>query len=84
MPNLFPSELTGYSRSVDEQKINYTEHFLVFRIKPVSYFVHNKRGFKIIVNYENILQVMKTLFLVKIKKKITINFRKLFDLAIGL
>ena len=38
----------------------------------------------IIINYENIIQLMTTLFLSKLRKKITINFRKLFDTVIGL
>ena len=38
----------------------------------------------IIINYENVIQLMTTLFLSKLRKKMTINFRNLFDTAIGL
>ena len=39
----------------------------------------------IIITYENMIQLMTTLFLsLKVKKKITINFRNIFDTAIGL
>ena len=38
-----------------------------------------------IINYENIIPLMTTLFLsLKVTKKITINFRNIFDTAIGL
>ena len=37
------------------------------------------------INYENIVQLMTTLFLsLKVNKKITINFRNILDTAIGL
>ena len=39
----------------------------------------------IIINYENIIQLLTTLFFsLKVKKKITINFRNIFDTAVGL
>ena len=39
-------------------------------------------GMTIIINYENIIQLMTTLFWsLKVKKKITINFRNIFDTA---
>ena len=38
----------------------------------------------IIINYENVIWLMTALFFVKVKKKIMINFRNLFDTAIGL
>ena len=39
----------------------------------------------IIITYENVIQLMTTLILsLKVKKKITINFRNIFDTAIGL
>ena len=49
------------------------------------YFASIKSGVTIIINYENILITAddNALF-VKVKKKITINFRNLFDTAIGL
>ena len=38
-----------------------------------------------IINYENIIPLMTTLFLsLKVTKKITINFRNIFDIAICL
>ena len=38
-----------------------------------------------IINYENIIPLMTALFLsLKVKKEITINFRDIFDTAIGL
>ena len=38
-----------------------------------------------IINYENIIPLTTTLFLsLKVTKKITINFRSIFDTAIGL
>ena len=41
-------------------------------------------GMTIIINYENIIQLLTTLFLSKLRKKIAINFRNLFDTGIGL
>ena len=39
----------------------------------------------IIINYENIIQLMTMLFFsLKVKKKLTINFRNIVDTAIGL
>ena len=39
-------------------------------------------GMTIIINYENIIQLMTTLFWsLKVKKKLTINFRNIFDTA---
>ena len=58
-----------------------TMHFLVLRKKLVSYFASIKRDVKIIINFENIADG-NALF-GKAKKKI-INFRNLFDTAIGL
>ena len=38
-----------------------------------------------IINYENIIPLMTTLFLsLKVKKKIMINFRNIFDTAISM
>ena len=56
-------------------------HFLVLRKKLVSYFASIKRDVTIIINFENIADD-NTLF-GKVKKKI-VNFRNLFDTAIGL
>ena len=53
-----------------------TVNFLVLRKKLVSYFASIKRDVTIIINFENAL-------FGKVKKKI-INFRSLFDTAIGL
>ena len=58
-----------------------TVHFLVLRKKLVSYFASIKRDVTIIVNFENI--AYDNVLFGKVKKKI-INFRKLFDTAIGL
>ena len=54
MTNLFPCEPAVNSRSVNEQKINYTVHFSVLRKKLESYFASIKRGVTIIINYKNI------------------------------
>ena len=61
-------------------------HFLVLRKKQVSYFANIERGVTIIFKYEIVLQLMTTsnALFVKGKKKITIDFRNLFDTAIGL
>ena len=56
-------------------------HFLVLRKKLVSYFASIKRDVTIIINFKNIAD--DNALFGKIKKKI-INFRKLFDTAIGL
>ena len=66
MTDPFPSELTVNSRSINVQK---TVHFLVLRKKLVSYFASIKRGVTIIINYENILQLVTTLFLSKLRRK---------------
>ena len=58
-----------------------TVHFLVLRKKLVSYFAGIKRDVTIIINFENIAD--DNALFGKIKKKI-INFRNLFDTAIGL
>ena len=58
-----------------------TVHFLVLCKKLVSYFVSIKRDVTIIINFENTADD-NTLF-GKVKKKI-INFRNLFNTAIGL
>ena len=60
-----------------------TVQFLVLRKKLVSYmyFASIKRDVTIIINFENTADV-NSLF-GKVKKKI-INFRNLFDTAIGL
>ena len=58
-----------------------TVHFLVLRKKLVSYFASIKRDVTIIINFENIADG-NALF-GKVKKKI-INFRNLFDTAMGL
>ena len=42
---------------------SYSVHSLVLRENLVSYFASNKSGVTIIINYENILQLMTTLFL---------------------
>ena len=72
MTDLFPSELTVNSRSVNVQswiKLPYTVQFLVLRKKLVSYFASIKRGVTIIINYENMLQLMTMLFLSKLRRK---------------
>ena len=56
-------------------------HFLVLRKKLVSYFASIKRDETIIINFENIAD--DNALFGKVKKKI-INFRNLFDTAIGL
>ena len=56
-------------------------HFLVLRKKLVSYFASIKRDVTIIINFENIAD--DNALFGKVKKKI-INFRNLFDTAIGL
>ena len=66
MTDLFPSEPIVNSRSVNVEKI---VRFLVHRKKLVSYFASIKRGVTIIINYENILQLMTTLFLSTLKRK---------------
>ena len=58
-----------------------TVHFLVLRKKLVSYFASIKRDVTIIINFENIAD--DNALFGKVKKKI-INFRNLFDTAIGL
>ena len=58
-----------------------TLHFLVLRKKLVSYFASIKRDVTIIINFENIAD--DNALFGKVKKKI-INFRNLFDTAIGL
>ena len=58
-----------------------TVHFLVLRKKLVSYFASIKRDVTIIINFENIAD--DNALFGKVKKKI-INFRNLFDIAIGL
>ena len=58
-----------------------TVHFLVLRKKLVSYFASIKRDVTIISNFENIAD--DNALFGKVKKKI-INFRNLFDTAIGL
>ena len=59
-----------------------TVHFLVLRKKKlVSYFASIKRDVTIIINFENIAD--GNVLFGKVKKKI-INFRNLFDTAIGL
>ena len=58
-----------------------TLHFLVLRKKLVSYFANIKRDVTIIINFENIAD--DNALFGKVKKKI-INFRNLFDTAIGL
>ena len=61
--------------------IEITVHFLVLRKKLVSYFASIKRNVTIIINFENIAD--DNALFGKVKKKI-INFRNLFDTAIGL
>ena len=58
-----------------------TVHFLVHRKKLVSYFASIKRDVTIIINFEIIAD--DSVLVGKVKKKI-INFRNLFDTAIGL
>ena len=58
-----------------------TVHFLVLRKKLVSYFASIKKDVTIIINFENIAD--DNALFGKVKKKI-INFRNLFDTAIGL
>ena len=58
-----------------------TVHFLVLRKKLVSYFASIKRDVTIIISFENIADDNARFG--KVKKKI-INFRNLFDTAIGL
>ena len=57
-----------------------TVHFLVLRNKLVSYFTSIKRDVTIIINFENIAD--DNALFGKVKKKI-INFRNLFNTAIG-
>ena len=57
-----------------------TVHFLVLRKKLVSYFASIKRDVTIIINFENIAN--DNALFGKVKKKI-INFRNLFNTAIG-
>ena len=57
-----------------------TVHFLGLRKKLVSYFASIKRDVTIIINFENIAD--DNALFGKVKKKI-INFRNLFDTAIG-
>ena len=56
-------------------------HFSVLRKKLVSYFASINRNVTIIINFENIAD--DNALFGKVKKKI-INFRNLFDTAIGL
>ena len=58
-----------------------TVHFLVLRKKLVLYFASIKKDVTIIINFENIAD--DNALFGKVKKKI-INFRNLFDTAIGL
>ena len=58
-----------------------TVHFLVLRKKLVSYFASIKRDVTIIINFENIADDNALFGMVKTK---IINFRNLFDTAIGL
>ena len=58
-----------------------TVHFLVLRKKLVSYFASIKRDVTIIINFE--ITAGDNALFGKVKKKI-INFRNLFDTAIGL
>ena len=58
-----------------------TVHFLVLRKKLVSYFASIKRDVTIIINFENTAD--DNALFGKVRKKI-INFRNLFDTAIGL
>ena len=58
-----------------------TLHFLVLRKNLVSYFASIKRDVTVIINFENITD--DNALFGKVKKKI-INFRNLFDTAIGL
>ena len=58
-----------------------TVHFLVLRKKLVSYFASIKRVVTIITNFKNIAD--DNVLFGKVKKKI-INFRNLFETAIGL
>ena len=58
-----------------------TVHFLVLRKKLVSYFASINRDVTIIINFENIAD--DNALFGKVKKK-RINFRNLFDTAIGL
>ena len=58
-----------------------TVHFLVLRKILVSYFASIKRDVTIIINFENIAD--DNALFGKVKKKI-INFRNIFDTAIGL
>ena len=58
-----------------------TLHFLVLRKNLVSYFASIKRDMTVIINFENITD--DNALFGKVKKKI-INFRNLFDTAIGL
>ena len=57
-----------------------TVHFLVLRKKLLSYFASIKRDVTIIINFENIAD--DNALFGKVKK--IINFRNLFDTAIGL
>ena len=57
-----------------------TVHFLVLRKKLVSYFASIKRDVTIIINFKNIAH--DNALFGKVKK--IINFRSLFDTAIGL
>ena len=61
--------------------IEITVHFLVLRKKLVLYFASINRDVTIIINFENIAD--DNALFGKVKKKI-INFRNLFDTAIGL
>ena len=85
MADLFPSELIVDSRN--ERKCledKTTLYFLVLHKKLVSYFASIKSGVTIVFTYENMLHLMTTLFFVKLRDKITNNFRNLFDTAFGL
>ena len=58
-----------------------TVHVLVLRKNLVSYFASVKRDVTIIISFENIAD--DNVLFGKVKEKI-INFRNLFDTAIGL
>ena len=66
------------------QKIKLHCALFGLRKKLVSYFAIIKSGMTIVFTYENMLHLMTTIFFVKLRKKITINFRNLFDTAFGL
>ena len=53
------------------RRYNYTVRFLVLLKKLVPYFASIKEGVTIIINYENILQLMTTVFLSKLRTFLT-------------